>query len=126
MQTSRYLSPPLFPVRLRDLPCQLNLHELENSVFEIGPFTIHTSYVIHPGPTLGFRIQGKNSVFTYIPDHEPALGPRGILKEHKWISGIDLADGADLMLHGAIQQGNTCPERVGAILTDDAYSLLQS
>jgi len=98
---SRYLSPPLFPVRLRDLPCQLHLHELENSIFKIGPFTIHTSYVIHPGPTLGFRICGKHSVFTYIPDHEPALGPDGILKDRKWISGIDLATGADLLLHDA-------------------------
>src|SRR5579862_2974356 len=25
---SRYLSPPLFPVLLRDLPCKLTLHEL--------------------------------------------------------------------------------------------------
>ena len=33
---SRYLSPPLFPVRIRDLPCELTLHEIDNSFFEIG------------------------------------------------------------------------------------------
>lgn len=97
---SRYLSPPLFPVLLRELPCKLILHEIGNSIFEIGPFTIQSGYVIHPGPTLGFRIRGKHSVLTFIPDHEPALGD-GILNNPKWISGFDLAYGADLLLHDA-------------------------
>ena len=110
---SRYLSPPLFPVRVRDLPCKLTFHELENSVFEIGPFTIQTSYVIHPGPTLGFRIRGRKSVFTYIPDHEPALGPSGILKEHKWISGFDLASEADLLLHDAQYNKGEYASKIG-------------
>ena len=98
---SRYLSPPLFPVLLRDLPCNLTLHEIENSIFEIGPFTIQSAYVIHPGPTVGFRVTGRHSVFTYIPDHEPALGKKGIIPDSKWISGIALASGADLLLHDA-------------------------
>jgi len=98
---SRYLSPPLFPVLLRDLPCKLTLHEVENSFFEIGPFTIQSSFVIHPGPTVGFRITGQHSVFTYIPDHEPVLGSLKLLADKKWISGIDLALNADLLLHDA-------------------------
>jgi len=40
-------------------------------------------------------------VFTYIPDHEPALGKNGIIKDEQWMSGIDLARGADLLLHDA-------------------------
>ncbi len=98
---SRYLSPPLFPVHIRELPCQLSLHEIDNSEFEIGPFTIQSRYVIHPGPTVGFRVAGRHAVFTYIPDHEPALGRNGMLNDRKWISGIDLASGADLLLHDA-------------------------
>ena len=98
---SRYLSPPLFPVLLRDLPCKLTLHEVENGSFEIGPFTIESRYVIHPGPTVGFRIMGQHSVFTYIPDHEPALGSMDMLSDKKWISGIDLAVNSDLLLHDA-------------------------
>ena len=69
---SRYLSPPLFPVLLRDVPCKLELHEVSNSSFDIGPFRIQSSYIIHPGPTVGYRIMRENFVFTYIPDHEPA------------------------------------------------------
>ncbi len=95
----RYLSPPLFPVLLRDLPCVLTFHEIGNCEFKIRDFKIMSSYVIHPGPTVGFRITGKHSVFTYIPDHEPALGRNGIIKDHKWISGFDLAADADILYH---------------------------
>lgn len=96
---SRYLSPPLFPVLLRDLPCVLVFHEIGNSEFEIGHFKIKSDYVIHPGPTVGFRVSGKQSVFTYIPDHEPALGRDGMIKDNKWISGFNLARDADLLYH---------------------------
>ncbi|MFT3910342.1 MAG: MBL fold metallo-hydrolase [Ferruginibacter sp.] len=98
---SRYLSPPLFPILLRDLPCKLILHEIGNSSFEVGHFKVESRYIIHPGPTVGFRITGKHSVFTYIPDHEPALGALGLNAEHKWISGFDLAHEANLLLHDA-------------------------
>ena len=98
---SRYLSPPLFPVLLRDLPCKMTLHEIENSSFEIGPFTIESRFVIHPGPTVGFRVSNGRSVFTYIPDHEPALGANGMIADKKWLSGFDLAFNADLLLHDA-------------------------
>lgn len=96
---SRYLSPPLFPVLVRELPCKLTLHEVGNSSFEIGHFKIQSSYVIHPGPTLGFRVQGNESAFAYIPDHEPALGRHGISKDTRWTSGFDIALDADLIYH---------------------------
>jgi phosphoribosyl 1,2-cyclic phosphodiesterase len=96
---SRYLSPPLFPVLIRDLPSRLTLHDIENSSFEIGPFSIESRFVIHPGPTVGFRVSTQNASLAYIPDHEPALGPEGILQDKKWISGYDLVSNTDLLLH---------------------------
>lgn len=96
---SRYLSPPLFPVGLRELPCDLILHEIGNTEFEIGHFKIQSTYVIHPGPTLGYRITGNKSAFTYIPDHEPALGKKGLIKNTKWTSGFDISLGTDLLYH---------------------------
>jgi len=98
---SRYLSPPLFPVLLRDLPCKLQLHEVSNSRFETGPFSIQSDYIIHPSPTVGYRVMSQKGVFTYIPDHEPALGSHGIIQNPKWISGYDLAEGADILYHDA-------------------------
>ena len=109
---SRYLSPPLFPVLIRDLPCKLTLHEIENSSFEIGPFNIESRFVIHPSPTVGYRITGEHSVFTYIPDHEPALGSLDFYNK-KWISGIDLALSADLLLHDAQYSAQEYRKKVG-------------
>jgi len=110
---SRYLSPPLFPVLLRDLPCKLILHETENSSFEIGPFSVESRYVIHPGPTVGYRIAGQRSVFAYIPDHEPALGSIQLTTNKKWVSGIDIATNADLLLHDAQYSAQEYKTKVG-------------
>ncbi len=110
---SRYLSPPLFPVLLRDLPCQIIFHEIGNSDFVIDGFNIKSRYIIHPGPTIGFRIEGKNSVFTYMPDHEPALGYNGIINDPDWISGYDLAKDADLLYHDGQYTANEYKTKVG-------------
>src|SRR6185436_9337957 len=71
---TRYLSPPLFPVHLRDLPCQITLHEVPCGDFDIGPFRISSALVCHPGPTVGYRISTDEASLAYIPDHEPGLG----------------------------------------------------
>ncbi len=110
---SRYLSPPLFPVLIRNLPCKLLLHEIDNSHFEIGPFKIESKYVIHPGPTVGYRISGIHSTFTYIPDHEPALGRNGMIKDPNWISGYSLASNADLLLHDSQYSCDEYPDKNG-------------
>lgn len=110
---SRYLSPPLFPVLIRELPSKLSLHDVGNSIFEIGPFTIESRFVIHPGPTVGYRIKGQGSDLTYIPDHEPALGLTGILPETKWISGFDLVSNTDLLLHDAQYTSQEYKTKIG-------------
>jgi phosphoribosyl 1,2-cyclic phosphodiesterase len=98
---SRYLSPPIFPVHLRDLP-RVTFHHIPCPMFDIGPFRIKSSLVCHPGPTVGFRIEEDDSSAVYIPDHELALGNRdGQRGEPEWISGFDLAAEADLLIHDA-------------------------
>ena len=96
---SRYLSPPLFPVHLRDLP-RLTCHQVPCAPFDIGPFRIRTALVCHPGPTVGYRIEAEEGVVTYLSDHEPALGLRnGRWPAKEWISGYDLAVDSDLLIH---------------------------
>jgi phosphoribosyl 1,2-cyclic phosphodiesterase len=97
----RYLSPPLFPVRLRDLPCRLAMHDVPLERFEIGGLEIVAALVCHPGPTVGYRITENGVSIAYIPDHEPALGARRLARDSAWISGFDLAAGADLLIHDA-------------------------
>ncbi len=98
---SRYLSPPLFPVHLRDLP-RVTCHHVPRSKFDVGPFCILTSLVSHPGPTVGYRIEGDGGVIAYMSDHEPALClRRGQWPGREWVSGFDLAVDADLLIHDA-------------------------
>jgi phosphoribosyl 1,2-cyclic phosphodiesterase len=96
---NRYLSPPLFPVHFRELPCKLELHEISRSTFEIGALKIDSAFVSHPGPTVGYRVSNEHSVFAYLPDHEPFLGNRGWNRDKKWISGMGIADKASLLIH---------------------------
>jgi phosphoribosyl 1,2-cyclic phosphodiesterase len=98
---ARYLSPPLFPVRLRDLPCRLILHDVPLGGFEIGGLQITAALVVHPGPTVGYRITENGASLAYLPDHEPALGIPHFPGEPDWTSGFELAAGADLLIHDA-------------------------
>jgi len=96
---SRYLSPPLFPVHLRDLP-RVTCHHVPCPVFGIGPFRVSTALICHPGPTVGYRIADEGGTIVYLPDHEPALVTKGDQwPEQEWISGFDLAADADLLIH---------------------------
>jgi phosphoribosyl 1,2-cyclic phosphodiesterase len=98
---SRYLSPPLFPVQMRDLPCQLSLHNAPLEEFEVGSLRVRASLVSHPGPTVGYRISEGSKAVTYLPDHEPALGCRLFPERADWTSGFDLAQAAHLLIHDA-------------------------
>jgi phosphoribosyl 1,2-cyclic phosphodiesterase len=97
---SRYMSPPLFPVRLRELPCRLELHSLPLRAFEIPGFDVMATLVCHPGATVGYRLTGSATV-AYLPDHEPALGVLDFPGPARWTSGFDLMDGVDLLIHDA-------------------------
>lgn len=109
----RYFSPPLFPVYFRNLTCKLELHEIEDSLFEIGPFTIQSRFVTHPGPTLGFRVQHQRGTMAYLPDHEPALGRNGMIRDVRWLSGSDLALNADILLHDSQYTQEEYKDRIG-------------
>ena len=110
---SRYLSPPTFPVLLRELASELHLHEVSCGDFEIGEFHISSSLVCHPNAAVGYRIQEGDAVLTYLPDHEPALGVRRFPMAAEWTSGYRLAAGADLLIHDAQYTDAEYQERIG-------------
>jgi phosphoribosyl 1,2-cyclic phosphodiesterase len=96
---NRYLSPPLFPLRLREIPSQLTCHDVPRGSFAVGPFRVTADFVCHPGPTVGYRIEGDGVTLVYIPDHEPALGSVAFPCSPAWTSGYCLARDADLLVH---------------------------
>ena len=97
----RYMSPPLFPVRVTDLACKPIFHEVPCDDVDIGEFRVTTALVCHPGPTVGYRVTSpKGRVLTYLPDHEPALGVlRFPSLPRQWTSGAMLAENSDLLIH---------------------------
>jgi phosphoribosyl 1,2-cyclic phosphodiesterase len=95
----RYFSPPLFPVRMNELPNHPIIHEVGNSEFTIGDLQVKSAYICHPGPTLGYRVTDGNAVFAYMPDHEPALGSSNFPHDPEWMSGFEIAENADLLFH---------------------------
>ncbi|HKX74594.1 MAG TPA: MBL fold metallo-hydrolase [Acidimicrobiia bacterium] len=98
---SRYLSPPLFPVRLRDLN-SLHLHDvLPPGAFSLPGFEVTADLVIHPGPTLGYRIDENGHSLAYLPDHEPALGSPDMNDSSRWLSGYGLIKGVEILIHDA-------------------------
>ena len=98
---SRYLSPPLFPLRLRDLPCDLTLHDVPLGQFEVPGLTATAALVCHPGPTVGYRLDDGGAALAYLSDHEPALGVHAFPEAPRWTSGYDLATDVDLLIHDA-------------------------
>lgn len=110
---TRYLSPPLFPVQLKDLPCRLTLHDSTLGSFEVPGLSGRAALICHPGPTVGYRLASPRGSLAYLPDHEPALGVKRFPATSDWTSGFELADGVDLLIHDAQYTDEEYADRVG-------------
>jgi phosphoribosyl 1,2-cyclic phosphodiesterase len=111
---ARYISAPLSPVEVRELPCEVSFLDAPPSEWEIGSAKIRAESVTHRGPTLGYRITDSDgATLTYISDHEPGLGAPLDQLEPEWISGHGLAEGADLLIHDCQYTDDEYPDHVG-------------
>ncbi|HRK22643.1 MAG TPA: MBL fold metallo-hydrolase [Fimbriimonadaceae bacterium] len=108
----RYLSPPLFPIHMRELP-NLVLHEVPNGDLEIGEFRIKSQLISHPGPTVGYRIESRQASIAYLPDHEPLMGATDWPADPNWISGYSLCREVDLLIHDGQFTPKSYPDRIG-------------
>jgi len=97
----RSFSPPLFPIDLQDTPAKVNFFDVPSTPWRIGDALLNASLVVHPGPTVGFRIDADGASVAYLPDHEPALTGRFEERTRDWISGGSVAEDVDLLLHDA-------------------------
>ncbi len=94
-----YFSPPLFPVHLSEVPARVTFHDASESEWWIGDVRLSSHAILHPGPTVGYRIEDRGRVVSYLTDHEPALGADIGSEASEWISGFALAHRADLLIH---------------------------
>jgi phosphoribosyl 1,2-cyclic phosphodiesterase len=105
-------SPPLFPIDLHDVPAKVRFLDVPRTRWEVGGAALTAALVLHPGATVGYRVEADGMTVAYIPDHEPALaGIHGRTRD--WISGSALAEDADLLLHDAQYSPEEYAQRVG-------------
>lgn len=110
---ARYLSPPLFPVRLSEIPARMTFHDVPDEEWEIGRARVLAQPVSHPGPTVGYRLSEGGRSLAYIPDHEPAFGVDLATVPPEWMSGYALAEGVDVLLHDSQYNQDEYSVRVG-------------
>jgi phosphoribosyl 1,2-cyclic phosphodiesterase len=110
---ARYISAPLSPVEVRELPCHVSFREAETTEWQIGSARIRVASVTHRGPTLGYRVEADGSSLCYIPDHEPGLGAPLAECDDDWISGLGLARDATLLIHDCQYTDDEYPDHLG-------------
>lgn len=108
-----YLSPPLFPVHLAEVPSMPIFHDAPNNLWRLGSVQLSAQPISHPGPTLGFRIEEDGRTLAYLTDHEPALGMDLRAVAPDWISGYSVAFGADVLFHDCQYSEREYAEKVG-------------
>ena len=110
---ARAFSPPLFPIEIADVPARLNFNDVPREQWILDGATLRAEKIVHPGPTVGYRIESGDRTLAYLPDHEPAL--TGSISERSldWISGASLAARADLLVHDAQFSEEEYSHRIG-------------
>jgi len=110
---AHYLSPPLFPVELKDIPGTISFHDVPEDEWKIGSVRLRAQPIAHPGPTVGYRIEEDGHSLAYLPDHEPALAGHFGARAPEWISGFSLAAHADVLVHDAQFTEGEYPAKIG-------------
>jgi phosphoribosyl 1,2-cyclic phosphodiesterase len=112
-RVANYLSEPLFPIHLSDVPSQPHFHEIHDDEFTIGSARIIVQPVSHAGPTVGYRIEDNGFSLAYISDHEPARGVDFKSLGSEWMSGFPLCENVDVLIHDSQYSEEEYPSHVG-------------
>ncbi len=108
---ARGFSPPHFPIGPEALGEGWTFGQLVEGRTEREGFRILVREIPHKGgQTFGFRVEHSGKTFAYLSDHAPLnLGPgadgQGALHE----AALELADGADVLIHDAQFLGREFP-----------------
>jgi phosphoribosyl 1,2-cyclic phosphodiesterase len=98
---ARYISNPLSPIEIRELPAHVSFEDASRPAWELGGLEVRAALIAHRGLTLGYRLSSERASLCYLPDHEPGLGVDLDSLNAAWISGYALARNASLLIHDA-------------------------
>ncbi len=101
------MAPPYFPVTLDELVrARIEFRTLEpGGTFDIGPVRLTTAELDHPGGNIGYRLEYGGRSLVYATDVEHTDRPAEAL--------VELARGADLLLHDAMYTDPEYEQRKG-------------
>jgi phosphoribosyl 1,2-cyclic phosphodiesterase len=112
-RVARAFSPPLFPIEIAEVPARVTFNDVPREQWVVDGATLRAEAIMHPGPTLGYRIESGDAALAYLPDHEPALLGSISDRSADWISGASLAAGANVLVHDAQFSQDEYAQRVG-------------
>jgi phosphoribosyl 1,2-cyclic phosphodiesterase len=81
-----------FPVPFAKLPSNIEIEELADFNFSIGPVLVNALRANHPGTCVGYRLFSPDGIVTFFPDTEPR--PGGVDR-----AMVDFLRDADVMIH---------------------------
>jgi len=92
-----------FPVGFDQMRGLVGIQEFEREPVDLGPYTVRTIALNHPGGCAGFRIETAYGGVAYIPDHEPFRiggnnGEADHGKIHRREELINFVSGTDLLI----------------------------
>ena len=108
-----YLSPPLFPVRLADIPSNLTFHDAPEEAVTIGSATVRAGEGRAPGSDRRLPDRGGRPLARLPPRPRAFARCRARGPAAEWISGHDIARDADVLLHDAQYGDDEYPNHVG-------------
>ena len=63
-----------FPVAFDKLPSNIQIEELKDFKFDIGPVIVRALRANHPGACVGYRLFSPDGIVAFFPDTEPRTG----------------------------------------------------
>ncbi len=109
----RVMSPPHFPIAPRQLRGRWTFSSVEPGNHSFEGFDVMALEIPHKGGrTFGYRVSAGGASIAYLSDHSPVSlgeGPEGLGAYHP--AALELAGGADLLIHDAQHTAEELAER---------------
>ena len=93
----KIMTPPYFPVCVKDLAGHVSFFDLDGSTMAVGDATVTARRVPHVGVTNGYRVEWRDASVAYISDHQQPLEDAS----HVAAEVIELGGGVDVLIHDA-------------------------
>jgi phosphoribosyl 1,2-cyclic phosphodiesterase len=104
------MTPPFFPVQLKDLKADIQFDTALNGRFNIGSLTVDTISTRHSEGSLGYKFTEEGKAFVFLTDNELGYAhPQG----QKVSDYIQFAASADLLFHDAEYTKNEYARKTG-------------